>query len=433
MIYICAFMLNRNLQPKITDATAFNIQLKPYRYFELDNGIPVYAIDSPEQEVTLVEWVFYAGSAYDEKNLTASAVNFLLKNGTKNKSAFEINEFFEFYGAYLSRSCYTETATIKLHCLSKYLLQLLPVVRELLTESIFPEDELALYKQNQKQHLEVYLKKCDFVANRMIDRYLFGMSHPYGKYSSTLDFDNLERGLLLQFYKDYYVNGKCILFISGNLPGNIDTLLNQNFGTLLCNKKMTGAISYNKTPDPEKIHSIINDANSVQGAIRIARDFPNRHHPDFPKAMFLNNILGGYFGSRLMSNIRENKGYTYGIHSYLQNNIHESAWVITTEAGRDVCEATISETFKEMERLRNEQVSEDELHLVRNYMMGSLLGLIDGPFQIISRWKNYILNGLDENYFNNYVLTIKNIQAEELQQLANKYLQPEAFYQLTVI
>ena len=165
----------------------------------------------------------------------------------------------------------------------------------------------------------------------------------------------------------------------------------------------------------------------------MAANFPNRHHPDFLKAQVLNNVFGGFFGSRLMSNIREEKGYTYGIYSYLENHIQQSAWVISTEAGRDVCEATVTEVYKEMEILRSEEVDEEELLLVRNYMMGSILGDLDGPFHIINRWKNIILNGLTEDYFYRQINTIKTVTAEELQRLANQYLVPENFYELVVI
>lgn len=134
-----------------------------------------------------------------------------------------------------------------------------------------------------------------------------------------------------------------------------------------------------------------------------------------------------------MSNIREDKGYTYGIHSYFQNHVADSAWMVSTEAGRDVCEATISEVYKEMQILRNEPVGDEELLLVRNYMIGSILGDLDGPFQIINRWKNYVLNGLDESYFYNSINTIKAITAEEIQELAQKYLVPEEFYELVVV
>jgi predicted Zn-dependent peptidase len=426
-------MLNRSVPPNIVDATDFNLHLKPYEYFTLDNGVPVYAIHAPEQEVALIEWVFFAGNCYEEENIVAASANYLIKNGTRSKTAFAINEHFEFYGSYLNRHCYNETASVTLHSLSRYLPQLLPVVAELLTESIFPEEELSIYKQNQKQSLEVNLKKCDFVANRLMDEYLYGFTHPYGKYASTQDYEHLQRNELIRFYDEFYINGKCILFIAGNLPGDIDKLLNKNFGSLLLNKKNTSPLQYEKRSASEKKYNLINDEHGVQAAIRIARPFPNRHHPDFIKAQVLNNILGGYFGSRLMSNIREDKGYTYGIHSYLQNHIHESAWAISTEAGRDVSEATIAEIYKEMQRLCNEPVDDEELHLVRNHMIGSILGDLDGPFQIIARWKNYVLNNLTADYFNSSISTIKKITSKELQELANKYLDAEDFYELTVV
>lgn len=426
-------MINRTTAPSITDAVSFNLSLKPCDRYTLDNQTPVYAIHAGAQDVVMIEWVFYAGNWYESKNIVAGTTNFLLKNGTAQRNAYAINEYFEFYGAYLNRSCYNETATITLHCLSKHLHELLPVVAEILTESIFPEAELAICKQNQKQRLEVNLKKCDFVANRLIDEYVFGFHHPYGKYTSTIDYDALQREEMAAFYEQFYKNGSCMVFAAGKLPADLGTQLNKVFGKLPLNSKPLPAIEYPLAPATEKKYRIINDAEGVQGAIRMAQPFFNRHHPDFPKVQVLNNIFGGFFGSRLMSNIREDKGYTYGIHSYLQNHIHHSAWMISTEAGRDVCEATIAEVYKEMERLRNEPVDKEELDLVRNYMIGSLLGDLDGPFQIISRWKTYVLNGLDEQYFYNSIETIRTVSSEELQALAQTHLQPEHFYELVVV
>lgn len=426
-------MINRKTAPEIIDAVNMQLQLKPYDHFTLDNGVPVYSIDAGAQDVLLIEWVFYAGNWYEDKNIVAATTNFMLKNGTRQKKAFAINEHFEFYGAYLNRSCYNETATITLHCLSKHLPELLPVVAELMTESIFPEEELTIYKQNQKQRLEVNLKKCDFVANRLIDEYVYGFHHPYGKYTSTLDYDNLQRDELAAFYKRFYTEGKCLMFVAGKPPVNIQEQLNNLFGHLPFRQDNLPEIVFTPQPAENRKYHIINDPNGVQGAIRIARPFPNRHHPEFSKAQVLNNIFGGFFGSRLMSNIREDKGYTYGIHSYMQNHIHSSAWLISTEAGRDVCAATIDEVYKEMAILRNEPVDAEELDLVRNYMIGSLLGDLDGPFQIIARWKNYILNGLTDEYFYNSIRVVQTITAEEIQALAQRYLEPESFYEVVVV
>ena len=426
-------MLNRKKSPTIIDSVELNLQLKPYTKFTLDNGVEVYSIHAGAQEVVMVEMVFFAGNWYEEKNIVAATTNFMLKNGTTQKKAFAINEHFDFHGAYLNRGCQNETATFTLHTLCKHLPKLLPVMSEILTDSIFPEEELSIYKQNQKQRLSVNLKKCDFVANRLIDKYLFGADHPYGKFSSAEDYDAISREDMVAFYNQFYTNGKCIIFTAGVLPADIQEQLNNSFGSLPLNKAALPPIVHPTIPTAQKKHNITNDVNGVQGAIRLARPFPNRHHPDFTKVQVLNNLFGGFFGSRLMSNIREDKGYTYGIHSYLQNLIEQSAWMVSTEAGKDVCAATIAETYKEMARLREETIEETELHLVRNFMMGSLLSDLDGPFQTISRWKSYLLNGLDEQYFEKAINIIRTVSAEELKELANKYLNEDDFYELVVI
>jgi zinc protease len=424
--------LDRTLAPNIKDAVDFDIQLKPCQKYTLDNGVEVYAFEGGAQEVMLMEMVFFAGNSYETKNWVAPATNYLLKNGTSSKSAFEVNDAFEFYGAYLNRSCYNETATISLHSLTKHFQEVIPVVSELVADAVFPENELDIYQKNQIQQLTLNLKKGDFIANRFIDEYLFGIDHPYGKYSSEASYNQLTREDLVAFYNKYYKEGKCIVFMAGQFPANIESILNKYIGALPLNNKVIETPEHPIIAATTKKYSVVNDAASVQGSIRIARHFPNRHHPDFAAAQVLNNIFGGFFGSRLMSNIREDKGYTYGIHSYLQNHIQQSAWMVSTDAGKDVCRATIDEVYKEMAILRNELVDIDELKLVKNYMLGSLLGDVDGPFQIIGRWKSYILNGLTEEYFYNTIATVRAIQPNQIKDLANKYLNEEDFYELVV-
>jgi zinc protease len=426
-------MVNRTIAPPIKDAIEFDLHLKPYSFFELDNGVPVYTIDAGTQEVFQMEMVFYAGNCYEQQKLVAATTNFLLKNGTSTRTAFEINEAFEYYGAHCARACYNETAVINLSSLSKHLDKLLPVIKDMITNPIFSEEELATYKQNSKQRLLVNLKKSEFVAARLIDAYVYGDKHPYGVYTNPEDIDAITTAQVKDFFKQYYLNGHCVIFISGKLPADLKEQLNNNFGGLNLKTNNEQLPTNNVQPAAEKKHRIQNDAEGVQGAIRIARDFPNRHHPDFMKVMVLNTLFGGYFGSRLMSNIREDKGYTYGIHSYVQNHLQQTAWMISTEAGKDVSEATVEEVYKEMKLLREELVDEEELLLVKNYLIGTILGDLDGPFHIMGRWKNIILNKLDENYFYDTIKVIKTITAEELRELAKKYLNPEDFYELIVI
>ena len=426
-------MTDRTKSPLIKDAIEFNLQLKPCEKFVLNNGVEVYAINAGAQEVLQIEMIFFAGNSYETKNGVAAATNYMLRNGTSTKTAFQINEHFEYFGAYCNRTCFNETAVVSLHTLSKHLNELLPVMREMITDSVFPREELDIFKQNSKQKLSVSLQKCDFVANRLIDAYLFGGQHPYGKYLVATDYDALTTEQMKAYFQQYYVNGKAIIFVAGNLPAGLFDELNKQFGDLPITTSRRPATSNILLPATQKKFRIANDPNGVQGAIRIARPFPNRHHPDYMNVMVLNTVLGGFFGSRLMSNIREDKGYTYGIHSYVQNHLQDSAWMISTEAGKDVSEATVEEIYKEMKLLTAVEIDEEELLLVRNYMIGSILGDLDGPFQIIGRWKNIILNGLDEQYFYDSIKTIKTISAAELKALAEKYLQPADFYELVVI
>lgn len=427
-------MLNRMIAPKIIDAVEFDLKLPPFQKKILKNGVALYAIDMGTQETMMVNWVFNAGNWFEEKNLVAAAANYLLKNGTSSKNAFAINEHFEFYGSYLNRTCQNETAEITLHCLSKHSSELLPIVAEIISDSIIPVEELNIFKKNMQQRLEVSLMKSDFVASRLIDSYLFGENHPYGRYSSTPDYAALGRDEILQFYKTYYKQGNCAIFLAGKLPENIFEQIETHFGSLPLHPLMN-SIDFNKhpiLPGKQKKYAVINDPNGVQGAIRIARNFPNRHHPDFPRAQVLNNIFGGFFGSRLMANIREDKGYTYGIYSYLVNQIQESAWMISTDAGKEVSSATIEEVYKEMKLLCDEPVDQEELQTTRNAMIGTILGDLDGPFQVLGRWKNILLNQLDEKYFYSGIETIKSITAEELRELSRKYFHPDDFYELVV-
>ena len=426
-------MLNRSKAPHIKDAVAYNITLKKPDVYKLDNGVDVYNVQAGTEEVVQIEWVFRAGNWFEEQKLVASAANFLIKNGTRNKSAYEINEFVDFYGAYLNRSCYNETAVVSLHCLSKQLEHILPLVQEILVDAILPEEELLIYKQNMKQRLAVNLKKCDFIAGRKIDALLFGDHHPYGVYSEMNDYDALQQHALADYYNFFYKNGHCTIFSAGILPSNYQQLLNKFFGSLPFNKTATKEISHAILPSSQKKWNILNDAEGVQGAIRIARACPLPTDPVFPKLQVLNVLFGGFFGSRLMTNIREDKGYTYGIYSYLMNHIHASAILISTEAGRDVCEATVKEVYHEMDQLRMHEVGKEELLLVKNYLIGTLLGDLDGPFHIIGRWKNLILHGMNESHFNYYVDVIKSIESKELKQLAEEYLHPADFYELVVV
>ena len=425
--------LDRTIAPAIHDAVEFDYKLPPIQSGLLDNGIPFHSLDAGVQEVLETDWVFPAGVWYEPANGVAHAVAALLKSGTATRTAAEINEALEFYGAELRTGAQNDFAVVTLYCLSKHLGALLPVVYDILTACTFPEYEVELYKTNSIQRLSVNMRKCEFVANREIDAALFGKEHPYGRCTEEASLVALNGADIASFYKAHYNPAHAQIFMAGKVGADALALVNEVFGKNTLIFQPLPPIAFQPAPGEERVVHIMNDAAGVQGAVRIGRPFPNRHHPDYTPMVVLNTVFGGYFGSRLMSNIREDKGFTYGIYSGISPERNGGSMVIQTETGRDVVSDAVREVYIEMDRLCNEPVSEDELLLVKNYLLGGLLGDLDGPFSILRRWRSLILDGFDESRFNNSVRIYKSVTPNELQMLARRYFRKEEFYEIVVI
>lgn len=429
-------MINRKIAPVVHDAVDFHFQLPLCRKDTLANGIPVYWLSAGTQDVVQIEWIFKAGLWGEAQKGLAHTTAGLLKNGTIGKSAEAINEALEFYGASLRSVANNDYSSLVLHCLTKYLDKILPVIREIILEATFPDREWEIYQKNALQHLSVNLKKVDFVANREAEAQLFGYDHPYGRFTLKEDFLQIKPEHLRSFHRQYYRADNCQVFMAGNIDEHHLMLLSQYFGRENWGTQTSDNAKeqfFSLQPGNEKKLRLRIEEKSLQGAVRILRRFPTREHPDFAPMIILNTLLGGYFGSRLMANIREEKGYTYGIYSLLYAYQKESCLLIATEAGKEVCDAVIEETWKELDQLCQEPVSKEELSLVKNYLFGSLLGDLDGPFNLIRRWKNLILNGFSEEQFYENLEIYKKIQAEELQALAQKYFRKDDFYEILVV
>jgi len=426
-------LLDRKVSPVIHDAIEFDYKLPPIQQEQLDNGLPLYWLDAGVQDVVQIDWIFPAGLWYEQKPSVAHATAGLLKNGTTKHTAEQIHEALEFYGAQLKANAGNDYATITLYSLTKHLPVLLPMVHEIITDATFPEEEVEIHKRNAIQKLLVNLRQCEFVANQRIDALLYGELHPYGRFSKKENIEALTREDLVTFYNAHYNVANARIFMAGKVSEKDVKCVNEVFGKLPVKKEEIKNETFPGPLQSERVHKINNDPNGVQGAIRIGRLFPNRHHPDYTPMVVLNTLFGGYFGSRLMSNIREDKGYTYGIYSSMSPEINGGSFVIHTETGRDVVDNAIKEVYREMEILCNETAPEEELLLVKNYLLGGLLADLDGPFSILQRWRTLILNGFTEEYFNNNINIYKTVTAKELQALAQKYFNPKDFYEVVVI
>lgn len=421
-------MLNRTVAPAFKQVNDINF-IKPTAK-QLKNGLPVYIVNAGEQELVRIEFIFENVNWDAQKPLQAIAVNGLINNGTKVLTAKEIAEKVDYYGAFLQTEYGADLTTITLYSLTKHLPSVLPILWSILNESIFPQHELDIYKQNQKQKLQVSLQKNDYLARKTFAHAIFGQT-PYGSDISLANYDELQQHDLMAYYQSAYQSQNCTIIIAGRFVDKDFEVLDEVFGGIWEN---TGAFTKNsfKFEAQEGNDVYIEKPEALQSAIRMGNFSINRTHSDFPALQILNCVFGGYFGSRLMTNIREDKGYTYGIGSGIASLKHAGYFFLATEVGADVCTSALTEIEKEINILRSDLIADEELDLVRNYMLGSLLGSLENAFSHADKFKNIHFVGLDYNYYDNYIYTVKNISAERLKQIANQYLDWNAMTRVVV-
>ncbi|MDN3588716.1 pitrilysin family protein [Pedobacter aquatilis] len=420
-------MLNRTQAPDFKQVNKIEF-IKPVKQV-LNNSVPVFTIFSGEQDLVRIEFIFNNVNWNPEKPLQAIAVNALLNNGTNKLSAKEIAEKIDFYGAFFQTEYNQDQSTVTLYTLNKHLKSVLPIVKDVISESQFPQKELDIYIQNQKQKLQVNLQKNDVLARKEFSNALFGDT-AYGVDIKLKHYDALKRDDLVDYFKNAYAPNNCTIIVSGKFDEQGFELLNTEFGQNWDNGNAVKNIFSFQSPVKNIVYK--EKSESLQSAIRIGQLSINRKHEDFAGVQILNTVLGGYFGSRLMANIREDKGYTYGIGSGIVSLHNSGYFFIGTEVGADVCADALKEIYKEIEILKAEEVTEEELSLVKNYMLGSMLGSLENVFSHADKFKNIYFSGLDYTYYENYIAKVKSITAKELQALANKYLTIESFTEIVV-
>ncbi|MBD3749320.1 MAG: insulinase family protein [Sphingobacteriales bacterium] len=420
-------MLDRTIEPAFQQITDIHfIEAKKHL---LSNQIPVFEVNAGEQDLVRIEFIFQNVAWEKSKPLLPSVCNSMLTEGTHSLSAAQIASKIDFYGAFFQTEYSFDQSSLTLFSLNKHVAHTLPIIKEMLTASIFPEKELNTFLRNQQQKLKVGLEKNSVLARRSFNRALFGDSL-YGYPYELKDYDEVKRADLLAYYQEMYHPKNCTIIVSGKIQEETIAHLEQLFGSWSTEVTLK-EFNINIQPDEQKWHDI-EKPQALQSAIRLGISTVNRTHPDFMGLQVLNTVLGGYFGSRLMANIREDKGYTYGIGSANVTLQHAGFFFIASEVGADVCGATLTEIEKEIAILKTELIPNEELALVRNYLMGSLLGSLENAFSHADKFKNLYFYGLGYDYYDQYIQTIQNINAEELRALANKYWNFEDFYKVIV-
>jgi len=397
----------------------------------LNNGIPVYVIEAGTEEIMRLEFIFRAGQIMENLPLLASTSNMMLSEGSENYSSEEINRAVDYYGAFFNLSVKRDRAGLVFFLLNKHIKKILELSHEILFHPVFPEAELYSLMKKRLRWFLVNREKVQNLASDVFFESIFGMDHPYGHQVIEQDFEMITRALIYDFHSKYYTIDNMTVIVSGKLNKKTIELLNFYFGGLTVNKtsnESTGNLL--KGSEIKNVH--VNKKGKIQSAVRIGSPTINKRHPDYPGLKILDSILGGYFGSRLMKNIREDKGYTYGISSSVSSLDLTGYKVISTEVSKENCQKTIDEIYKEIRLLQRIPVEKEEMNVVRNYISGEMIRMFDGPFALAESFKSVWEFGLDNTYYNRLAEKIKTIDQDEIIELARTYYNIDELYQVTV-
>ncbi len=413
--------LDRKIHPEYK--TISNIVIPQVQKIKLSNGMPIHIMNGGSQDIVKIDLLVKAGAIYTNHKLEAPVTSIMLGEGTKDKNAHEIAEVFDYYGAYFMPSAEKDNAFVSMLSLNKYLDNTLPVYIDALTQSTMPQKELSILLERRKNNFFIESEKTSFLAREAFFEQLFGENHPYGLKSKEEHYSQIDSNILLSFYKEHYNAANFELVLSGKINEAVLKTIDINFGKMPFAKAITSNKIANSKNKKKLI--VIKKSDAVQSSIRMGFKTVTKSHSDFLGLEILVTIFGGYFGSRLMKNIREEKGYTYGIHAMLVSLQQTGYIAVAADVKAENAKDAVVEIEREIEKLQNETISEEELALVKNFMMGEMLQSLDGTLSTSEVYKGLVQFGYGFSYFEKLKDKILGITAQELKNLANKYFVSE--------
>ena len=409
--------MKQRVAPPISEVT--DIRLPTVDRFE-KNGALLHILKAGVQPVFQLDIVLLAGRPYEEQKLVAKSLNRLLKEGTRLKSGSQLAEAFDSLGAYFRTGGGMDYLSFSVQGLTRFAEPIVDLISELLFDVDLKEEALEKYIKLQKNRLVHDLQNAEILSYRGLTEQLYGADHPYGYNSTPELYDALSLEALNKHYQNYFRADHCQIFLGGDIHEGIIQWVEEK---ILSRFKHTDDNFQAPFPSPEpgpkslELHLPMIAQDSIRLGLRL---FP-RGHEDYPEMFFLSTLYGGFFGSRLMTELREKRGMTYHAFCQTDHMKYDGFLMIGTEVSPDKTQEATDIIYKELDRLRNELVSEAELQLVRNYIIGNLLHYLDGPFNTLSLIKTMALSGETFNQVLPFFQQIRNCRSEDLQIIAERY------------
>ena len=387
----------------------------------LPNGVRIFVIDGGAHDINRIEVAFGGGTFDESKPMTATLMASMTMHGNTTYSSQDVAEKLDFCGSWFGSRCLDHHTTITLHSLNRCFADILPMFADIVMHPAFPEKEFALTKAKMSSAYRTARDKVKYRANLEASRLFFGTSHPLARDITDAHFDDISTDDLRAFHHRYYQPQNCTIVLSGRITDEILNLVTDTLAALPAGYGVPEphAFAINRS---DTRFSSLHHPGAVQSGISMFLPAPPRSHSDYIKLRVLIMALGGYFGSRLMSNVREDKGYTYGITASLLGRASCANIAIATECDNAYVSPLIDEVRREIDRLSHEPIPDDELSMVKQFIMSDLAKTLETPFSIASYVDSTLFFGVSPDYFNRQVAEIGSVTPQELMAMAQKYL-----------
>jgi predicted Zn-dependent peptidase len=398
-------------------------------YFEktLPNGLKVIVIENHEQPIVYISFVIKSGSTYDE-NLPglASVTAELLTKGTKTRTATQIAEEIDFVGGTLNATSSWDATNVSVLVLKKYLGVGMDILQDVVLNPTFPDEELERIRTQRLANIKQSKAEAGYLAGVRFAKELFG-NHPYANEinGNEESIQKIKRDDIVKFYQKHFIpNNSFVIFAGDITPKEAVPLVEKYFK------------NWKKGENPHKKFQTVNDVTqtkviivdkpgAVQSAIRIGHLGIDRKNKDYVKVYTLNTLLGGYFNSRINMNLRETHGYTYGASSSFDSRIYPGPFIVSADVRNEVTDSSVVEIIKELRRIIEEPVPEDELKMAKDYIVGSFPLQIETPAQVAARVMTLEIYGLPKDFYDKFREEVKKITPKDIQEVAKKYLHPD--------
>lgn len=393
----------------------------------LPNGSELYIIDKGDQEVCRLDFLFDGGRYTTPNPAIADLVGPMLRKGTPHMDSDAIAEHLDYHGAWMQTATTQHYSTLSLFSLNRNLDKILPTVVDMITTPTMPEHHLEILRKQRIQQLQINHEKVRTLAGEAFNRLIFGSQHPYARVITEEHLNEIGVEHLQQYHRNNILNTGTRVLLSGRITPAVAALVRERIGNLPV-QPVQELPNIEPFAPEENRHAFVSKPGALQSGIRIGMPVIGTHHPDYTYLSMVNLVLGGYFGSRLMSNIREEKGYTYGISSHIISTHRDAYFTIITETGTEYTQPLIDEVYKEIERLCDEPIPDDELETARNYLQGRRARALDSAFSMCDYFLSSIVSNTPLDFFNCEDDAIRHATAQELQRVARTYLQPQKMY-----